>query len=140
VLGGELRRRRQLDSLGVAERALGEDREPAQRLDLVAEELHPNRPLLGRRVDVEDAAADRELTALLDLVGALVAGVGEEDGDVRQVDRFAPVKGEPFRPQRLVRDRLRKGDRAGDDDRLTRGQRVEGGNAQPRQMGRRGDV
>ena len=74
MLGVELGGRRQLDPLGVAERALGEGREPAHRLDLVAEELDPHRPLLGRREDVEDAAADRELAALLDLLDPLVAG------------------------------------------------------------------
>ena len=86
VLGRQLGRRGQLHPLGVAERALGEDREPAQRLDLVAEQLDPDRPLLGRRVDVEDPAADGELAALLDLVDPLVAGVGEQHGDVLEVD------------------------------------------------------
>ena len=74
VLGVELGGRRQLDPLGLAERALGEGREPAHRLDLVAEQLDPHRPLLGRREDVEDAAADGELAALLDLLDPLVAG------------------------------------------------------------------
>ena len=64
VLGVELGGRRQLDPLGLAQRALGEGREPAQRVDLVAEQLDPHRPLLGRRVDVENAAADGELAAL----------------------------------------------------------------------------
>ena len=74
VLGVELGRRCQLDPLGVAERALGEGREPAHRLDLVAEELDPHGALLGRAEDVEDAAAHGELAALLDLLDPFVAG------------------------------------------------------------------
>ena len=115
VLGGELRRRCQLDPLGVAEGALGEDREPPQRLDLVAEQLHPHRPLLGRRIDVEDAAADRELAPLLDLVDTLVAGVGEEHGDVGQVHRLALVERQALRPQRPVGNGLGERYRACDD-------------------------
>ena len=91
VLGVELGRRRQLDPLGLAQRALGEGREPAHRLDLVAEQLDPHRPLLGRRVDVEDAAADRELAALLDLLDPLVAGRDEVLGDGAEVDLLALV-------------------------------------------------
>ena len=55
------------------QRALREGGEPAQRFDLVAEQLDPHRPLLGRRVDVEDPAAHGELAALGDLLLALVA-------------------------------------------------------------------
>ena len=89
ALGVHLRRRRQLDPLGVAERALGEGREPAHRLDLVAEQLDPHRPLLGRRVDVEDAAADGELAALLDLLDPFVAGPDEVLGDGAELDLLA---------------------------------------------------
>ena len=77
VLLGQLGRGRDLDAVGVAERALGEGREPAQRLDLVAEQVDPDGAVLGRREQVEQAAADRELAAVLDLVDALVAG-GDE--------------------------------------------------------------
>jgi hypothetical protein len=74
VLLGQLGRRRHLDQLGVAKRALGEGGEPAQGLDLIAEQVDPYGAILGRREQVEQAAADRELTAILDLVDALVAG------------------------------------------------------------------
>ena len=77
VLGVEFGRRRQLDPLGLAQRALGEGREPAHRLDLVAEELDPHGALLGRAEDVEDAAAHGELAALLDLLDPVVAGCVE---------------------------------------------------------------
>ena len=42
-------------SSDVAQRALGEGREPAQRLDLDVEHVDPHRPLLGRREHVEQA-------------------------------------------------------------------------------------
>ena len=73
VLGVELGGGRDLDALRVLQRALREGGEPAQRLDLVAEQLDAHGPLLGRRVDVEDAAAHGELAALDDLLLALVA-------------------------------------------------------------------
>ena len=85
----------ELDPLGLAERALGEGREPADRLDLVAEQLEPRRALLGRAEDVEDAAADRELAALVDLVDALVARPDEQLGDVAEVDLLAAVRAKP---------------------------------------------
>ena len=47
--------------------------EDAQRLDLVAEELRPHRPLLGGREDVDDAAPQAPLPDLRDGVDALVA-------------------------------------------------------------------
>ena len=77
VLQRELRGGRDLDLLHLAERALGERREPAQRLDLDVEHVDPHSPLLGRREHVQQAAAQRELPALLDLVDALVAGAHE---------------------------------------------------------------
>ncbi len=69
-------RRRPQPVLGGARRALVGDREEADLLDVVAPELDPDRVLLGRREDVEDAAADGELAALLDQLDPRVA-----DGD-----------------------------------------------------------
>ena len=66
-------RRRPQAVLGDLEAALVGDLEPADLLDRVAPELDPQRVLLGRREDVEDAAAHGELAAPLDQVGA---GVG----------------------------------------------------------------
>ena len=108
VLDVELGRRRELDPLGVAERALGEGREPAHRLDLVAEELDPHRPLLGRREDVEDAAAQGELAALLDLLDALVAGRDEVAGDRLEVDLAARLEAEAGRAAARRRGRPRR--------------------------------
>ena len=89
VLGGELGGGRDLDAVGVAEAALGERREPAQRLDLVVEQVDADRALLGRRVDVEQPAADGELAAVLDLVDALVAGGDEVVRGLVEVEQLA---------------------------------------------------
>ncbi len=138
VLGVELGRRRQLDPLGVAERALGEGREPAHRLDLVAEQLDPHGPFLGRREDVEDAAADGELAALLDLLDAFVAGPDQVLGDGPELDLLAVGDREAGRAQRGIGDGLGERRGAGDDDRVGLGdERVEGVDPQPDQVRRR---
>ena len=80
VLGPELGRGRDLDALGLLERALRERREVGEPLDLDVEQLASDGPLLGRGVDVEDVAAQRELAAVLDLVDALVAARDEALG------------------------------------------------------------
>src|SRR5436190_209952 len=110
-----------------AQRALREGRKPADRLDLVPEQLEARGAVLRRAVDVEDVAADRELAAVLDLVDALVAGLDQQLGDVAQVDLLALVEAEARRAQRGVRDRL--GERDGgrhDDRRLGPGTAVSG--------------
>ena len=141
VLGVELGRGSELDRLGVAERALGEGREPAHRLDLVAEELDPNRPLLGRGEGVEDAAAEGELAALLDLLDAFVAGGDEAAGDQVELDLLADGEPRPRRPQGGVRDRLGERGGAGDDDRvLLVAERVEGVDPEADQVRRRRHV
>ena len=83
------RPRGDLDRVGLPQRALGERREPAQRLDLDVEQVDADRPVLGGRVDVEDAAAHGELAAVLDLLDALVAGGDELAGDLVEVDEVA---------------------------------------------------
>ena len=89
VLGPELGRRRDLDALGLLERALREGREVGEPLDLDVEQLAADRALLGGRVDVEDVAAQRELAAVLDLVHALVAARDEPLGDLVEVEQLA---------------------------------------------------
>ena len=142
MLGGELGGRRQLDDLRLAQGALGEGREPAQRLDLVAEELDADGALLGRTVDVEDPAAHRELAPLLDLVDALVAGLDEQRRDVVEVDALAAMEGHAGRPEGRVGDGLGEGHGAREDDRrlLVARESVERRDAQPDEVGRRGDV
>src|SRR5205823_13741674 len=69
-------------ALDGVERALRERREGADRLDLVAEELDPQRLTSRRREHVDQAAADGELAAVVDALDAFVAGerqaLGEE--------------------------------------------------------------
>ncbi len=141
MLGVELGGGGELDPLGVAQRALGEGREPAHRLDLVAEQLDPHGALLGRRIDVEDAAADGELAALLDLLDPLVAGAGEvADGRV-EVELAALGEDEAGRAQRGVGHRLGERRRAGDDDRVAAlAQRVERVDPQADEVRRGRDV
>jgi hypothetical protein len=67
----------------------GEGGEPAERFDLDVEEVDADGAVLGRRVDVEQAAADRELAAVLDLVDALVAGGDEVAADLVEVEELA---------------------------------------------------
>src|SRR5439155_21217050 len=63
------------------------DREGTDLLDLVAPELDPQRMLLGRREHVEDAAAYRELPALLDQIDARVRHLGQPPGGLTQIRR-----------------------------------------------------
>ena len=55
------------------ERPLGEGRERAHLLDLVAVELDAERLAAGGREDVDETAADGELAALLGALDPLVA-------------------------------------------------------------------
>ena len=106
VLGRELGGGRDLDAVGLPQAALGEGREPAQGLDLDVEEVDSDGALLGRRVDVEQAAADRELAALLDLVDAQVAGGDELLGGLVEVEQLAHAQHEAVRAQLRVRHLL----------------------------------
>ena len=112
-LGG----RRDLDGLGIAERTLRERREPAQRLDLVAEQIDAHGAVLGCREHVEQAAANRELASVLDLVDPLVSGRHEVACGLVQIEQLARMQHEPARTQRRVGNLLRQRDRADDHDR-----------------------
>ena len=131
--------------VGLAERALREGREPAQRLDLVVEQVDADRALLGGREDVEQAAADGELAAVLDLVDALVAGGDEVGGGLVEVEQVADAQREAVRAQRGVGDLLAQRDGADDDDRRLAAraaieQRVERGDPQADEVRRRREV
>ena len=144
VLDRELGGGRDLDLLDVAERALRERREPAQRLDLDVEHVDPHGALLGRREDVEQAAAQRELAALLDLLDALVAGADERRGALVEVEQLAHAQRERVRAQLRVGDLLRQRHGADDDDRLPvlgrprPRRRRRAARRAPRRAGRRG--
>ena len=85
VLGQQqLAARRRPEPLHRLEGALVGDGEGADLLHVVAPELHPQRVLLGRREDVDDAAADGELAAPLDHVDPGVRRLGEAAHDVLQ--------------------------------------------------------
>ena len=75
--------------LGDLERALVGDLEPAHLLDGVAPELDADRVLLGRREDVDDAAAHGELAALLHQLHPGVREVDQPAHDVVGVDLLA---------------------------------------------------
>ncbi len=68
------------------QRTLRERREGADRLDLVAEELDAERLPAGGREDVDQAAAHRELPAVVDALDALVAGERELFGEALDAD------------------------------------------------------
>ncbi len=80
-VGTPLGRREDGRGLDLAEGALGVGREGADRLDLLAEEVDPQRLASRAREDVEQPSPDRELAALLDPLDPLVAGVGERVGE-----------------------------------------------------------
>ena len=66
-----------LDRAGLVQRSLGGERELADRRDLVTPQLDPDGAVGGRWEDVEDASADRELTAPLYDVVAVVTHLDE---------------------------------------------------------------
>ena len=76
------------DRLDRVDGSLVGDGERAHVGDLVAEELDPDRVVVGRREDVQNAAADGDLAALLD---HLDAGVGQHDEPVDKLAEVGPV-------------------------------------------------
>ena len=141
VLGRELGGGCDLDHLGIAERALGEGREPAQRLDLVAEQVDAHGTVLGGREQVKQSAADRELAAVLHLVHALVSGGHQVQGGLVEVDQVTGAQLEAVRAHRPIRHLLAQRDRAHHDHRrgLRDGleQRVQRGDPQSHEVRRR---
>ena len=85
------------------ERALREGREGADRLDLVAEEVDPERLAAGRREHVDDPAAHGELAAVVGAIDPRVAGEREvfrERVESRLVARGDPDRLRPVVPRR----------------------------------------
>ena len=82
-------RRRPQPIAPLVHRALVGDGEAADLVDLVAEELHAQRVLLGRREDVDDAAAHGELATLLDQVDAGVRRTDQPADDVVELELLA---------------------------------------------------
>ena len=96
----QLATRRSPEPVDGLEGPLVGDREAADLVHVVAPELHAERVLLGRREDVDDAAADRELTAFLDQVDAGVRRVREPTYDVLERGRVCPARVRPARGHR----------------------------------------
>ena len=98
-------------ALDLVQRALREGRERAHRLDLVAEELDSQRLAPGRREDVDQAAANGEVAALLGAVDPLVPGQRQQLGKRLEPGRLAGREPDRRRPRLGRRQRLR--DRGG---------------------------
>jgi hypothetical protein len=107
------------------QRPLCERGEGTDRLDLVAEELDPQRLAPGRRVDVDETAAQREVAALLDPVDPLVAGERELLGECLDARLVAGAQAERLRPGLLRGHALRERGRRRDHEAAAR-QDVEG--------------
>ena len=103
-------------ALDLVQRALGERREGAHGLDLVAEELDSQRLAAGRREDVDQPAADGEVAALLDAVDPLVAGERQQLGERLEPGRLAGREPDRRRPGLGRRQRLRDRGRRGADE------------------------
>ncbi len=143
MLLSKLSRRRHLDHLGVAQRALRERREPPEGLDLVAEQVDPHRPILRRGKQVQQPAADRELTTILDLVDALVSCRDQVPRGLFEVEQIVCPQHEAVGAERRIGDLLRQPDGADDDNRrrLSRlEQRVERSDPQAHEVRRRRQV
>jgi hypothetical protein len=105
---------RRLDRM---ECALRERRERAHLFDLVAPELDAERLAAGRREDVDEPAANRELAALVGAFDTFVAGERKRLGEVFEADPLARRDPNRLRPRvrrwhRLGQRRGRSGDEA----------------------------
>ncbi len=130
-------RRRPHPGGGDLQRALVGDLEVPDLLDLVAPELHPQRVLLGRREHVEDAAADGEVTALVDQFGPGVAGRHQRLDDLGQLAAgVADRDADRFQVSEVGNLRLQDGTHRGDHHAQRPGAGVgRVGMAQPAQHG-----
>ena len=96
--------------------ALVGDLEDADLLDRVAEELDPQRVLLGRREHIEQSAADRELAALGDYLRARVADVDEPRDHVVLVGLVSFAQPDRLQVAEPGHDRLQHAPHRRDDD------------------------
>ncbi len=105
-IGTSLRRRVEGRLGDGVERPLGEGRERADGLDLVAEELDAERLASGGREDVDEPAAHRELAAAVDPLHPLVAGEGERRGEPVDTRLEPGAQLDRLRPRRRGREPL----------------------------------
>ena len=106
------------------QRALGERRERAHLLDLVAPELDANGLAPRRRKHVDQPAAHRKLTALVCTIDALVARERKRLGELLEADTFAGRDPDRLGPRIRRRHRLGQGGR-GCSDETSRRENVE---------------
>ena len=88
-----LAHRMEVDPLDRAQRALRLGVEPAQRIDLVAEQLDPHRVRRERRVDVDHPAAHRERARFVDHGRAGPAACDQQPGELVAIDHLALAQG-----------------------------------------------
>ena len=119
-VGEPLGRRVDDGAVDRVERALGEGRERAHLLDLVAVELDAERLAAGGREDVDEAAADGELAALLGALDPLVAGEREVLGEAVEAGLAADLEPDRLRPLRRRRHALGERGRGGGDEAAAR--------------------
>jgi hypothetical protein len=99
------------------DRALRRRIEAAQRLDLVARELDPDRQVRREREEVEDAPADRELAGPLDGGGPLIVRLRQLKRELRQVELAARSEGQARASQDVERRQFaQRGGEVGDQD------------------------
>ena len=119
-------RRRPQAALGRADAALVGDLEVADLLDRVAEELDPERVLLGGREHVHDAAAHGDLAAAADHVGPRVADLDQPGEQVVEFARLAGLQRDRLEVAEPGHDRLQQAPDRRHDDRQ-RAVRLAGG-------------
>ena len=120
-------------------RALRERRERAHLLDLVAEELDPDRLAAGRREDVDQAAAHRELSPVVDTLDALVPRERERLREALDPGSVADRDADRLRPLVARRDPLGERRRGGPNE-TARGEDVESARTLADEVRRRGEA
>ena len=118
------------------QRPLGERREGSHLLDLVAVELDAERLAAGRREDVDNAAANGELAALLGTLDPFVAGQRERLREAVEPGLVAYPKTNARRALRCGRRPLRERRRRGADEPALR-EHVEGAGSLANEVRRR---
>ena len=118
------------------QRSLGEGRERAHLLDLVAVELDPERLAARRREDVDEPTADSELAALLGTLDALVARESELLREPVEAGLGSDLEPDRLRPLRSRRDPLGECGRGRGDEAAAR-EHVEGARTLADEMRRR---
>ena len=118
LVGGrhEVGRRVDIEVVPFSEQLAGERIDLGDPLDLVAEELDPDDPVVGRRPDLEGVAADPEAGALERLVVALVLQIDQVTQDGVAAVLAALAQAQDGRPVVDRRAQAVDAAHAGDDD------------------------